>query len=301
MSDFLNQINNINRKLFFKFSKIKVTPDEETKETKTIGEFTGGMGFAQHYGGNSQSSHDTRNAGQNDKPYTTHRPHTIRPDHAVKQRPEKECPDDDPSCKDAEDDNGGIVIDLSKAKEGLDNTSEGQLQEVDEVPEAMPEEPTATEGPPPDDMAGVDDMGDMGGDPAMGDMSDPGLGDPNAGMPGEEPPKDPSELGRTYEMKKIYARLISMNEYLSDEMSPKIMKTKTNIAKAIDLFAVIGANPDSYKDRIDEIIIGYYKFLEAAYRRVKAFYKAEAKEAGGIPLEKNEEQKDDESTMEVTL
>jgi ferredoxin-like protein FixX len=101
-------------------------------------------------------------------------------------------------------------------------------------------------------------------------------------------------------MKKIYSRLVSMNQYLADEQSPKIMKTKQNIAKAIDLFAVIGANPESYTEKIDDIIISYYKFLEAAYRRVKAFYKSEAQRVGGYPFEKNEEQKNDKGT-EVTI
>ena len=150
---------------------------------------------------------------------------------------------------------------------------------------------------PPEDMGA-----DMGGDPGMGaDMGgDPGLGDPNAMMPGEEPPKDPTELGRTYEMKKIYSRLIAMNQYLADEMSPKMFKTKQNIGKSIDLFSIIGANPESYKDRIDEIIVDYYKFLEAVYKKVRSYYRGEALRVGGMPLEKNEEQKDDKG-MEVTI
>ena len=83
-------------------------------------------------------------------------------------------------------------------------------------------------------------------------------------------------------------------------MSPKMFKTKQNIGKSIDLFAIIGANPESYKDRIDEIIVDYYKFLEAVYKKVKSFYRSEAIRVGGIPLEKNEEQKDDKG-MEVTI
>ena len=101
-------------------------------------------------------------------------------------------------------------------------------------------------------------------------------------------------------MKKIYTRLIAMNQYLADEYSPRVVKTKHNIAKAIDLFAVIGANPDSYKEKIDEIIVGYYKFLEAAYRKVKAFYKSEAQRVGGLPSGNDEEQKDD-TKVEVRI
>ena len=91
-----------------------------------------------------------------------------------------------------------------------------------------------------------------------------------------------------------------MNQYLADEHDRRIMKTKQSISKAIDLFSVIGANPESYKERIDEIIVSYYKFLEAAYKRVRSFYKSESQRVGGMPLEKNEEQKD-EKTTEVTI
>lgn len=307
MPDYNKVINNLNRKLLFKFTKIRVVPDEEGEKTKTIGELvsgpSSGFGFNFHYSGerypgvnDKAKFNDPRDADAMDSDYTTHIPANIKPDHTPKGREEgADCEYEDES-NDEDDNDSSIQIDLSSAKKGV-TEAEG------DIPDApMPEEPAA------EDPSAEPDMGDdMGGDPGMGDegmpggdMSDPGLGDPTAGMPGEEPPKDPNELGRTYEMKKIYARLVSMNEYLADERSPRIVKTKISIAKAIDLFSIIGANPESYKEKIDEIIVSYYKFLEAAYRRVKAFYRGEVKRVGGMPLTKNEEQKDDKS-MEVTI
>lgn len=282
MTDYNDIINNLNKKLFFKLNKIRVVPDKEEREktvSEYLGGYTGGMGNMYSGGTSNSRGYDPRDTGGQDQPYTTYVPHKITPDHIVKKRKAK---------NEEEEEKDKHFVDL----EG----DEDELQEVEapEAPEApMPEEPA------PEDPGGEPDMGpepDMGGEPGMEagmDPSDPGLGDPSAGMPGMEEPKDPSELGRTYEMKKIYSRLISMNQYLADEQSPKIVKTKQNIAKAIDLFAVIGANPESYKEKIDEIIISYYKFLESAYRRVKAFYKAEAKRVGGIPLGKKEEQNND--------
>lgn len=293
MQDYNQIINNMNRKIFFKLNKVKIVPDEEGSEPKTVEEYMGtggGFGFSQHYGGDHygrndrSSSLDVPNVASLDREYTTHRPHSIRPDHPVKKREQK---------KNEESGEEKPLIDLAPDDEDEIQVQEQDAEAAPAAPEPPPEEPMPEEMP--EGGAEMEDPGmEAGGmDPGMGD---PGMGDPMAGTPGEEEPKNPTELGRTYEMKKIYARLVSMNEYLADEMSPKILKAKRSIAKAIDLFAVIGANPDSYKERIDEIIISYYRFLEAAYKKVRAFYKSESKKVGGTPLENNLEQNDKNKT-----
>ncbi len=286
MPDYTNIINTLNKKILVKLNKVKFVPDEGGEEV-SVQEYTGGMGFSQHYsmghyGGNSHSrGYDPRDAASQDKNYETHRPHQIVPDHMR--------PGDKRKKKDDEEEKHFVDLDPEENPEEMTEQEGGDLA-PDPGAEAMPkEEPAEPEMP-----ENLDAGGDLG-DPGMGtpgsDITDPGMGDPNAVMPGEEPPKDPNELGRTYEMKKIYARLVSMNQYLADEQDQRIMKTKQSIAKAIDLFAVIGANPDSYKEKIDEIIVGYYKFLEAAYKRVRSFYKTESQKAGGaMPLDKKEEQ-----------
>jgi hypothetical protein len=319
MPEYNNTINNLNRKLFFKFNKIKIKPLEDEKETTVENYLT--HAFQHHYGGNR--SIGTQDTGFIDVPdvssvddeYTTNRPAHIKPDHDVKVRPQTNPEEDEK--KDAEDADSPISVDIGEGgdinrfdKENIDLREKARKEFLRRQKAAKAkrnvreqgEEP-APEAEPPAEEPAPEDMGaepDMGGDPGMGDpgIGDPGIGDPNAMMPMEEEPADPNELGRTYEMKKIYSRLVSMNQYLADEMSPKIYKTKHNIAKAIDLFAVIGANPDSYTERIDEIIIGYYKFLESAYKTVKSYYRAEANRVGGLP--KNEEQKDDKDT-EATI
>lgn len=94
---------------------------------------------------------------------------------------------------------------------------------------------------------------------------------------GEEEPKTPGELGKIYELKKIYSRLTSMESYLSDESDKELLDIRTVVSQAIELFEVISANIDSYKEKIDEIIIMYYKFLKEVYSQVKDIYKRLAK------------------------
>jgi hypothetical protein len=288
MPHYNNVIDNLNRKLFLKFNKIKLEPQEgDGKKDVTVETYLN-QAFNQHYGVTTSSNSsfiDVPDVSAVDDTYETHRPTHIKPDHDLKVRPQ-ENPEEDEK-RDLK--NSPVSIDLSDVRE--------QGEELAPDP-SVPTEPEV----PPAEMGEEPDMG--GVDPGMGGMGvDPGMGDPNAGMPGMEEPKSPTELGRTYEMKKIYSRLVAMNQYLADEMSPKIYKTKQSIARAIDLFAVIGANPESYTDRIDEIIVGYYKFLEVAYKIVKSYYKSEAKKGGDATLEKNEEQKDDkgDKKMEVKI
>jgi hypothetical protein len=295
MQDYNSIINNMNRMILVRLNKIKIVPDDEREQT--IGEYmgTGGaFGFSYHYGGDKYPGQndgspalDVDSAGALDKDYTTYRPHYIKPDHMVNPRKVKGDEYDD-----TEDDGKGLV----------NLTPDEDIREQDEdVPDPdaaapNPEEPLPGEEAPEEPAEpDLTEPGFAGGEPGMGE---PGLGGvPGVpGVPGQEEPKNPTELGRTYEMKKIYARLVSMNDYLSDEMSPKILKTKRAIAKAIDLFAVIGANPDSYMDRIDEIIVSYYKFLKEVYKKVKTFYRSEALKAGLNPLENNLEQNDDNKT-----
>jgi hypothetical protein len=92
----------------------------------------------------------------------------------------------------------------------------------------------------------------------------------------EEEPKTAGELGRIYELKKIYARLTSLESYLADESSGELNEIRQYIAQAIELFEIVSANFSSYKDRLDEIIIMYYKFILEIYNSVKNFYKKEA-------------------------
>ena len=147
-----------------------------------------------------------------------------------------------------------------------------------EAPETAPEDAAAAGAE--DNIAGTEDMGGEAGmeDPnAMGDMGGD-MGGMDTGLGAEEEKKTPGELGKIYELKKIYSRLTSMESYLSDESDKELLEIRIVVSQAIELFEVISANIDSYKDRINDIIIMYYKFLKEVYAQVKDIYKRLAKE-----------------------
>ncbi len=95
---------------------------------------------------------------------------------------------------------------------------------------------------------------------------------------GEEEPKNPSEIGRVYELKKIYSRLISIESYLSTSSDITLLNLRNFISQAIDLFETLASNLDSYQDKLNEIIIMFYKFINIVYILLKQYYEKKDKE-----------------------
>ena len=123
-------------------------------------------------------------------------------------------------------------------------------------------------------------QGQMGGDPnAMGGGMGGGMGgDPNAmggGMGGGEEPFNVQEIGRIFELKKIYARLISIESFLTFSSDDILQKLKLYVTKAIELFQTLSSNIKSFKDQLDDIIVTYYEFLEEIHAILKEYYEVE--------------------------
>lgn len=128
--------------------------------------------------------------------------------------------------------------------------------------------------------AGGDPFGGAGGDPAAGGMGggmDPSMG---GGMGMGMEPRSAIELGKIYELKKIYTRLASIESYLATEASEDLQKIRGFVAQAIEMFEIIASNLISYKDRMDEIIVIYYKFLLEVYDLVRTYYKSTSPNSG---------------------
>lgn len=147
---------------------------------------------------------------------------------------------------------------------------------------------------PNDDVAAAMDPGAQTDPNAMGGGMDPnagmGGGDPNAmgggmggdpnamgggGMGGGEEPFNVQEIGRIFELKKIYARLISIESFLTFSSDDILQKLKLYVTKAIELFQTLSSNIKSFKDQLDDIIVTYYEFLEEIHEILKEYYEVE--------------------------
>jgi hypothetical protein len=89
---------------------------------------------------------------------------------------------------------------------------------------------------------------------------------------------DSSDLGRVYEMKKIYSRLTSVEAFLSESTDQQLLEVRRNVGKAIDLFEVVITNISQFKDKIDPIIVTFYEFLDQVYTALRKYHMGRANE-----------------------
>jgi len=174
----------------------------------------------------------------------------------------------DYSAPSGDDDEDKKPSKLMRTSDGEDIEIREQGEDALDPASEKPEEPAGDDMALPADPATTDpsmnaeqpggDMGmDMGGE-AGGDM---GGGDMGMGGAAEEE-KSPHELGRIYELKKIYTRLTSIESYLASEADPELTEIRRYVSQSIELFEILASNIDSYKEKMDDIIISYYKFLK---------------------------------------
>jgi len=159
----------------------------------------------------------------------------------------------------------GETEEIKEQEEEEEMPAEAQAELEPDVPETGGEE-AAVEDP---DMGGEADMGgDMGAEAGMGDEM-------GGDMPGEEKeePLTPGQIGRVYELKKIYTRLSALENMLQDVTDIEMIEVRNLISKAIDLFKTLSANFDVYKEKLDDIIIIFYKFLDVSYKKVRDYFK----------------------------
>ena len=138
----------------------------------------------------------------------------------------------------------------------------------EQLPEDAATQP-ATKTPPPQTTAAA---GGAGG--AAGDMGLAG------GIPGmeEEEKMTSTEIGRVYELKKIYSRLTSVEAYLTEATDQSLIDLRKYVSHAINLFEVVISNIEQYKEKIDPIIVTYYEFVDQTYETLRKFYQVQAKE-----------------------
>jgi len=98
-----------------------------------------------------------------------------------------------------------------------------------------------------------------------------GVGMGGLGMEQEEPLTS-NEIGRVYELKKIYSRLASVEKYLIRTTDQSILELRGYISSAINLFEIVISNFPQFKDRVDEIIVVFYEFLDVVYTSLKKYF-----------------------------
>jgi hypothetical protein len=155
---------------------------------------------------------------------------------------------------------------------------------------------TAPATPPQGGQTGQIVQGGAGVDPNTGQPVEPLIPgappplavDPMTGLPIQpQEEKTPKDIGRTYELKKIYSRLVAVDSYLSSSSDQVLLKLRKYINKSLDMFDVLNSNFGTFKDQIDDIIVIYYKFIDSVYDILRRYYEDK----------KDDDEKENRATM----
>ena len=168
----------------------------------------------------------------------------------------------EPFCKEGESDTEEETKDIREQDEEVPVEVEKpkKVTKKTEVDVTEPEEPPVEEVPETtEELTGTEML-------------------PGIEAPEDEVPKDPETLGKVYELKKIYARLASVESFLNDVSEPILLKLRNFVSEAIELFQLMLNNVDIFKDKLDDIIVLYYKFLSIVYELLRRFHEREAEE-----------------------
>lgn len=152
-------------------------------------------------------------------------------------------------------------------------------EQGDEPPPAKEEEAAGTGADTTPPEGGEGGIGDMGMD-EEGNMPGVEGGEGMEGMPGQEEEEKLTlnQLGRVYELKRIYSRLSSVESFLTRNTDDTILEVRKMVSQSIDLFELVISNFDQYKEKIDEIIVTYYEFLNVVYDSIKKHFASTTEE-----------------------
>jgi hypothetical protein len=197
----------------------------------------------------------------------------------------------------------GMDPSMMQGQMGQDpNAMQGQPQMDPSMMQGQ--DPNAMQGQPPMDpsmMGGQPQMdpsmmqGQMGMDPnALGGQ--PPMGGSPAQMAGASyasDQKSAEEIGRIFELKKIYKRLLSMERYLSFTSDDVLNKLRKYVVSSIDMFETLVSNITAFDhSTIDSIIVTFYEFLETVYNMMNEYLDEKDEE------KKAENNEDDEESCE---
>jgi hypothetical protein len=258
------RINTLDR-----IKNVKVNQEDELEED-IGGSGSGGIGSG--FGSSLSNRYDSDgtdvdDAEAVDEPYTTHRSISsansdsdfdddkikVEMERMLREAPEDEVPPEEPPAEEA------------PPEEAVEPPAEEAAPEGEMPPEGM----EGAEGMPPEGMEGAEGMGGM-----------------------EEEIQKPSQIGRIYELKKIYTRLTTIESYLSDSSDPELLRVRLLVSKSVELFEILSSNlktyqpPTSPKETLDEIIIMYYKFIKQVYESVAKYFKNKKEKMIGSGLTK---------------
>jgi len=80
-------------------------------------------------------------------------------------------------------------------------------------------------------------------------------------------------IGRIYELKKIYSKLLAVSNLLDSHSDEKFRDLEKRVDESLDMFHIISLNLDKFESKIDKIIIEFYAFIQEALEEMETLSK----------------------------
>jgi hypothetical protein len=153
----------------------------------------------------------------------------------------------------------------------LTSRAESLFFEQTPVAAGTPDQPAVPAGTVPTEVPGA--APGMVPAPGMDAGMAGGMGGMGMGMGMDTTQTQLSDPGRALELKKIFSRLLSLQNFLSSSIDQGLAVLRDYVLKAVELFRTVIDNLASYKEKIDDIIVLFYDFIERCYSVLKEYYK----------------------------
>ena len=161
-----------------------------------------------------------------------------------------------------------VPYSVGKKREMRYDTRNAKAILVTEQPAGQEGDPEAEVGmgaPQEAEQPGPTDQGQGGAGPE-GDLT--GAGEAGAEMGGDQEMGAAGtveiNIGRVYELKRVFSKLMALSNLLDTYSDVEFEEVSKQVLDALDLFNVISLNLDKFVDKIDNIIVEFYKFITSA-------------------------------------
>ena len=86
-------------------------------------------------------------------------------------------------------------------------------------------------------------------------------------------PMEPSDLLKMYELRRIYKKLVNVLDIIESINDPEIYDLRKNLLKSIEYLDIIIDNLDNYKEKLDDLLQLYHKYLKSMVQEIVKFRK----------------------------
>lgn len=149
-----------------------------------------------------------------------------------------------------------------KLRERIFREAEEDSEESDE------EEYEQQEAPEQENPAGPDVPEDgMEGDPNMDQQGVDVYGNP---LP---PPLEKTDIGKLYQLKKTYNKLISLRNIVSRIDNIKFNTIKLQLNDAVEIMGIVVDNYEKFKDDINSLLRNYNEYIVSVVKIISKKYK----------------------------